>query len=126
MIERKITFSNWAEFGLAKKVWEFDFEIKEPAIIGSIWIDNLFQTSQEKKQKTLCPERKDELKALIATAALKMQKEGRAVVVTNLESNAEVIEKFSKASGWGEVDVFYFADSKFLEKLNKLLKESVK
>ena len=120
-IIRKIEFVNWIEFGLAKKTWQFDFEISFPSIVGCIWDDNCFLISNETNNYSIKQEKKDELKALIATATLKMKKEGLALIITNKKDHVGIIKKTIKNTGWGKVEVLHFTDPKFVEKLYKIL-----
>ncbi len=119
-VSRKFTFANWKEFGLAKKIWEFDFEIAEPKTIGCIWISNAFLVSKSERS-SITPEKKDELKAVIAAATLKMKDEGKVLIITNTKENAKIVKKFAKTTGWGPISVLYFADSSFKRKIIKLI-----
>ncbi|MHA1461477.1 MAG: hypothetical protein ACTSQ0_00155 [Candidatus Heimdallarchaeota archaeon] len=121
-IGRKFEFINWKEFGLAKKVWEFDFEIAKPKIIGSIWISDAYLASNAKTEKnSITQEKKDELKAIIAAATLKMNDEGKAILITNTKENSKIVKKFAKTTGWGVISVLYFADPNFNRKFTKLI-----
>ncbi|MHA1212597.1 MAG: hypothetical protein ACTSSH_09055, partial [Candidatus Heimdallarchaeota archaeon] len=46
LISRKIEFVNWQEFGLKNKIWQFDLEITDSAIIGLIWTNDSFSISE--------------------------------------------------------------------------------
>ena len=119
-IGRKFTFTNWKEFGLAKKIWEFDFEIAEPKIIGCIWISDAFLVSNSKSEKnSITQEKKDELKAIIAATTLKMKDEGKVLIITNTKENAKIVKKFAKTTGWGVISVLYFSDPVFKRKFAK-------
>lgn len=119
---RKFEFINWKEFGLVKKIWEFDFEITEPKAIGCIWINNAFLAANSKSEKnSITQEKKDELKAIIAAATLKMKDEGKALIITNTKENAKIVKKFAKTTGWGVISVLYFADPGFKRKFIKLI-----
>lgn len=120
-IIRKIEFVNWIEFGLAKKTWQFDFEISFPSIIGCIWDDNCFLISNDTTNYSIKQEKKDELKALIATATLKMKKEGLALIITNKKDHVDIIKKTIKNTGWGKAEILHFSDPKFTEKLFKII-----
>ncbi len=120
-IIRKIEFVNWIEFGLAKKIWQFDFEISFPSIIGCIWDDNCFLISNEATNYSIKQEKKDELKALIAAATLKMKKEGLALIITNKKDHVDIIKKTIKNTGWGKAEILHFSDPKFTEKLFKII-----
>lgn len=120
-IIRKIEFANWIEFGLAKKIWRFDFEISLPSIVGCIWDDNCFLISNGTSNYSIKQEKKDELKALIAAATLKMKKEGIALMITNKKDHVDVIIKTIKNTGWGKVEILNFSDPKFAEKLIKII-----
>ena len=120
-IIRKIEFTNWIEFGLAKKIWQFDFEISFPSIVGCIWDDNCFLISSDPTNYFIKQEKKDELKALIAAATLKMKKEGIALIITNKKDHVDIIKKTVKNTGWGKVEIIHFSDPKFDEKLFKII-----
>lgn len=121
-VGRKFTFINWKEFGLAKKIWEFDFEITEPKTIGCIWINDAFLASNSKSEKnSITQEKKDELKAIIAAATLKMKDEGEVIIITNTKNNAKIVKKFAKTTGWGVISVLFFADPGFKKKFLKLI-----
>ncbi len=120
-IIRKIEFANWIEFGLAKKIWQFDFEISFPSIVGCIWDDNCFLISSDPTNYSIKQEKKDELKALIAAATLKMKKEGLALIITNKKDHVDIIKKTVKNTGWGKVEIIHFSDPKFDEKLFKII-----
>lgn len=120
-IIRKIEFVNWIEFGLAKKIWQFDFEISFPSIIGCIWDDNCFLISNDTTNYSIIKEKKDELKALIAAATLKMKKEGLALIITNKKDHVDIIKKTIKNTGWGKAEILHFSDPKFTEKLFKII-----
>lgn len=120
-IIRKIEFANWIEFGLAKKIWQFDFEISFPSIVGCIWDDNCFLISSDPTNYSIKLEKKDELKALIAAATLKMKKEGLALIITNKKDHVDIIKKTVKNTGWGKVEIIHFSDPKFDEKLFKII-----
>lgn len=120
-IIRKIEFANWMEFGLAKKIWQFDFEISFPSIVGCIWDDNCFLISNDPTNYSIKHEKKDELKALIAAATLKMKKEGLALIITNKKDHVDIIKKTIKNTGWGKVEIIHFSDPKFDEKLFKII-----
>ncbi|MBK5114140.1 MAG: hypothetical protein KGD59_08920 [Candidatus Heimdallarchaeota archaeon] len=120
-IIRKIEFANWIEFGLAKKVWQFDFEISLPSIVGCIWDDNCFLISNNPSNYSIKQEKKDELKAVIAASSLKMKNEGTALIITNKKDHVEIIKKTIKNTGWGKAEILDFSDSKFAEKLIKII-----
>ena len=120
-IIRKIEFANWIEFGLSKKIWQFDFEISLPSIVGCIWDDNCFLILDSSSNYSLKQEKKDELKALIAAATLKMKKEGLALIITNKKDHVDIIKKTIKNTGWGKVEILHFSDPKFAERLIKII-----
>ena len=62
------------------------------------------------------------MKALIATAYLKMKGEGTALVITNNKERKESINKFVKNTGWGEVIVLDFSSKDFISKFISLTK----
>lgn len=119
IVKRKIDFLNWKEFGLSKKIWQFSFEFPNSAIVGSVWCNDSFVVNGN--NISILQERKDELKALIATAALKMKKDGLAIIITNDKDHIDLIKKYVKNSGWGEVKILNFSDSKFADKLIKTI-----
>ena len=122
---RKFEFISWQEFGLAKKIWEFDLEITELQIIGSIWINDAFLVNDiNLGNNSITKDKKEELKALIATASLKMKDEGKALIITNTKENSKIIRKFVKNTGWGVISVLNFSDSNFEKKFLKLIEES--
>lgn len=116
---RRIDFPNWNEFGLTKKSWQFSFEIPEPALVGSIWCNDAIIVTEN--NTSILQEKKDELKALIAAATLKMKKDGLAVIITNKKDHVDLIKKYAKNAGWGGVKIFNFAVSKFKERLLKVI-----
>ena len=121
-IGRKFDFQNWDEFGLAKKTWEFDFEIANPSILGSIWIDDAFLISSTGKDKNgITREKKEELKALIASYELKMKDGGKGIIITNNKDNSKIIKKIVQSTGWGEVEILYFSDKNFNQKFLNIL-----
>ena len=121
-IGRKFDFQSWEEFGLAKKTWEFDIEIADPSILGSIWIDDAFLISSNGKDKNgVTREKKEELKALIASCELKIKDGGKGVIITNNKDNSKIIRKVVQSTGWGEVDILYFSDKNFNQKFLNLL-----
>ncbi|NHJ03409.1 MAG: hypothetical protein EAX90_01180 [Candidatus Heimdallarchaeota archaeon] len=121
-IGRKFDFTNWQEFGLVKKTWEFDFEIASPSIIGLIWTNEVFLISDNGKDKSgISQDKKEELKALIASVELKLKDESQAIIITNLKENYKIIKKIIQSTGWGEVVVLYFADTNFTQKFLDLL-----
>ncbi|NHJ40478.1 MAG: hypothetical protein FK731_10640, partial [Asgard group archaeon] len=64
LINRKIDFINWKEFGLIKKTWQFDLEIPHQAVLIAIWTENAFinnNTNISIKQDYI-----EELKAIFA------------------------------------------------------------
>ena len=122
-IKRKIDFPNWLEFGLAKQKWQFDFEVPQVNIIGSIWTKDCFVTPSEKTERKLLSEKKNELKALIAAATLKLKDEGIAVIITSLEDDSHFLKKMIKSTGWGDVKVISFSDHNFFNDFTKLLKK---
>jgi hypothetical protein len=120
-IIRKIEFANWIEFGLAKKIWQFDFEISFPSIVGCIWDDNCFLISNDTTNYSLKQEKKDELKALIAAAALKMKKEGLTLIITTRKDHVDIIKKIIKNTGWGKAEILHFSNPRFVERLIKII-----
>jgi len=120
-IIRKIEFANWIEFGLTKKIWQFDFEISLPSIVGCIWDDNCFLILNSSSNYSIKQEKKDELKAMIAAATLKMKKEGLALIITNKKDHVDIIKKTIKNTGWGKVEILHFSDPKFAERLIKII-----
>ena len=120
-IIRKIECANWIEFGLTKKIWQFDFEISLPSIVGCIWDDNCFLILNSSSNYSIKQEKKDELKALIAAATLKMKKEGLALIITNKKDHVDIIKKTIKNTGWGKVEILHFSDPKFAERLIKII-----
>jgi len=115
MIIRKIEFINWCEFGLLKKTWQFDFEIISPPIIGSIWDSKAFTLNPETNTYDISQIKKDELKALIAAATLKLKEEGLAVIITTNKEYTNIIKKFIKNTGWGDVEVIDFSNNRFFD-----------
>ena len=125
-VGRKFEFINWQEFGLAKKIWEFDFEIAEAQIIGCIWINNAFLASDSvSNNSALTQEKKEELKALIAASTLKMKDEGNTLIITNTKENAKIANKFAKKTGWGAATVINFSDSNFERKFSKIIDDNI-
>ncbi|MBN1328542.1 MAG: hypothetical protein JXA54_03620 [Candidatus Heimdallarchaeota archaeon] len=123
IISRKIDFLNYQELGLLKKTWQFDFEIPELNIIGCIWTDDSFVISNT--NMNILTEKKEELKALIATITLKMKEEGIALIITNQKANSEIIKDFVKRTGWGKAIVLYFSDAKFIDKFTKCIEKKL-
>ncbi|HUU79709.1 MAG TPA: hypothetical protein VMX55_15320 [candidate division Zixibacteria bacterium] len=123
-VGRKFDFDNWQEFGFIKKTWEFDFEIASPSIIGLIWTNEVFLISDNGKDKSgISQDKKEELKALIASVELKLKDESQAIIITNLKENYKLIKKIIQSTGWGEVVVLYFADTNFTQKFLDLLED---
>ncbi len=122
IINRKFDFLNFQEFGLLKKIWQFDFEIPESYVIGCIWTDDSFTISNT--NMNILTEKKEELKALIAAVTLKMREEGTALIITNQKSNTDIIRNFIKKTGWGKANVLYFSDPKFEDKFTKFIEDN--
>ena len=50
-----------------------------------------------------------------------MKKEGTALIIVNKKDHVEVIKAIIKNTGWGNAEILHFSDSKFTEKLIKIL-----
>jgi len=112
MMPRKISFKNWQEFGLCKENWQFDLEITKPAIVACIWCDEAFHPLND--SGGILSEKKEELKALIATATIKLT-DGIGILVLNNEANLKRVQKFLKSVAWGELILLNFSDKRFFE-----------
>jgi len=124
LFERKFEFNEWFNLGLIKKIWQFDFEIIEPSIIGSIYVNDSFSLLNQSANYSLITNKKEEIKGLIATSTLKLNKQAIALLITNTKEHYEIIKGFLRNTGWGKVDILYFSDSKFFEKLFKLINKT--
>ena len=123
IFSRRITFQNWQEFGISKETWQFDFEVQSPPLIGCIWGDDAFQSSPNHSFQILS-EKKEELKALIATATLKLNN-GQAILILNNTPHLKTVQKFMKSVAWGDLVLLDFSNPTFYKSFNKLIQKSL-
>jgi hypothetical protein len=116
--QRKVNFPNWKEFGLSKSNWQFNIEIPQFSIVMTFFGDNAF----DKNSCNLKHNYKEELKALIATACLKMKADGTAIIITTSKERKESIKQLLKNTGWGNAFILDYSSKDFETKFNNLTK----
>ncbi|MBD3192072.1 MAG: hypothetical protein GF308_15605 [Candidatus Heimdallarchaeota archaeon] len=122
LINRKIEFPDWQNLDLIKKTWAFDFEIAPLQIIGNIWMKKIFRKSEIGEGGLVFDkEKKEELKALIATILMKFKKKGKILLITNSEKNAQKIKNLCKEISQVTIEVLSFSDKRFKDHLDTIL-----
>jgi hypothetical protein len=121
-IKRKFVFQNWKEFGIIKRIWQFELELPQLNSIISIFSNNDFETINS--ALSLKQEAKEKLKALIAATTLKLKEEGIAIAIANSKERKEIIKQCAKNTGWGEISVFNFSSKDFISKFKIFIKKN--
>ncbi|NHJ47688.1 MAG: hypothetical protein FK733_07870 [Asgard group archaeon] len=118
--KRKFDFQNWKEFGIIKRIWQFELELPQFNTLISIFSNNEFEKSDS--GLSMKQEAKEKLKALIAASTLKLKGEGNALVITNGKENKDLIKLCIKSTGWGKASILDFSSKDFISKFSEFLK----
>ncbi|NHJ32593.1 MAG: hypothetical protein FK732_07005 [Asgard group archaeon] len=123
--QKSIAFVNYSDLGLDRKNWRFDFHINN-SVVGIIWLSNFLIEDDQTRTISLAYQQKKELKALLATAQINhTNKNMTAVIITDYDSNRDIIEKHIEDIGFGQASIFSVGEENFESQLMKELKNII-
>ncbi|NHJ49405.1 MAG: hypothetical protein FK733_16565 [Asgard group archaeon] len=115
--QKSIAFVNYAELGLERKNWRFDFFINN-SIVGVIWISNFLIDESQSSNYTLAYKHKKILKALLATSQINFTGNSlAAMIITDYHYNAREIKRYINSMGFGEAQILSIGEKNFEKKL---------
>ncbi|MBK5112997.1 MAG: hypothetical protein KGD59_08245 [Candidatus Heimdallarchaeota archaeon] len=123
--QKSIAFVNYTDLGLDRKNWRFDFHVNN-SIVGLIWLSNFLIEDDQTRTVSIAYQQKKELKALLATAQINhSNKNMTALVITDYNSNKEIIENHIETIGFGQATIFAVGEQNFESQIMKELKSKI-
>jgi hypothetical protein len=123
--QKSIAFVNYTDLGLDRKNWRFDFHVNN-SIVGLIWLSNFLIEDDQTRTVSIAYQQKKELKALLATAQINhSNKNMTALVITDYDSNKEIIENHIETIGFGQATIFAVGEQNFESQIMKELKSKI-
>ncbi|MHA1211612.1 MAG: hypothetical protein ACTSSH_04035 [Candidatus Heimdallarchaeota archaeon] len=125
LTQKSIAFVNYADLGLERKNWRFDFYINN-SFVGLIWISNFLIEDKQTKTYTIAYNNRKELKALLATSQIDFSSTTKtALIITDYKRNAKVIEQHIEKQGFGQAQILALGEKNFEKKLLAELRAQV-
>ncbi|NHJ87366.1 MAG: hypothetical protein FK734_18015 [Asgard group archaeon] len=126
LIQKSIAFANYADLGLERKNWRFDFQIGN-GIIGAIWISNFLIEDKQTGNFSIAYQNKKELKALLAASQIKFSKADIvALIITDYDFNKQIIKNYITSIGFGNASILTIGEENFENQFLTLLEKTVK
>jgi hypothetical protein len=123
--QKSIAFVNYAELGLERKNWRFDFYINN-SIVGLIWISNFLIEDEQSSNYSIAFNNKKILKALLAASQISFpDRKLSALIIIDYNHNAREIKRYLRQVGYGQVQILAIGEKNFEKKLLKASKTEI-
>ena len=119
---KNVAFVNYADLGVERKDWRFDFTIDQ-RFLSMIWISNFLVEDDFTATYSLSFQHKKELKALFAaTQVLANSHQFQPMIITDYSCNKQIIQNHIEQQGFGQAIILPFGEKPFLKQFLGLLK----